>query len=67
MKIKSYYIGKPIPGICKQNAIWGCDGKSSMPLVYLQRPKWITDDKAWDKICASIEFHAPYNLEINVG
>jgi hypothetical protein len=64
MELKSYYIGKPVKGICKQYAIWGSgDSNSSYPIVYLQNPKYI-DEKNWDTICNSIQLILPQGFEL---
>lgn len=43
----------------KQDSIWvnyqhpsGC--AATAPLFYIQRPKWIKDDKSWERIVKSI-------------
>lgn len=68
MKIKTYSISGPVKGICKQHAIWALedDASSVWPVVYLQRPKWLKDDVAWEKICKSIRLDIPKDFEINV-
>lgn len=57
--VTSYSVCKPIPGICKQWAVWihvesAEGGAYSAPLIYLQRPKWFTDDEEWEKVCDSV-------------
>lgn len=69
MKIKSYSVWEPVKGICKQHAVWIKNENSSnsfFPLIYLQRPKWLKDDVAWEKICKSIRLDIPEDFEINV-
>jgi len=34
------------------------------PLVYLQRPKWITNDSVWAKIVDSVRLNLPKNFEV---
>lgn len=34
------------------------------PLIYLQRPKWIKDDKAWETIVKSVKLDLPVGFEI---
>ena len=57
--VTSYTVCKPIPRVCKQWAVWvhiksAEGGEYSMPLIYLQRPKWFTDDEEWEKVCGSV-------------
>lgn len=57
--VTSYSVCKPIPGICKQWAVWihvesAEGGEYSSPLIYLQRPKWFTDDEEWEKVCNGV-------------
>ena len=54
MKIDSYSVCKPIKGICKQWAIWANCGSATFPLVYLQRPKSVASDSAWESLMDSI-------------
>jgi len=66
MKLKSYSIGEPIQGICKQYAVWGhdADNNSISPLFYIQRPKWIKDDMVWEQITKAVKVELPIGLEI---
>lgn len=64
MKVTHYHTAKPVSGICKQHAIWGREGSISSPLVYLQRPKWIKDDAAWEKIVESVRLNLPRGFEV---
>lgn len=68
MKVTHYHVSGPVDGVCKQSAIWarGSHGEQHAysPLVYLQRPKWITDDAAWRKIVAAVNFKLPRGTEI---
>ena len=65
MKVHHYHVSGPIDGACKQSAVWarGKEGGHS-PLIYLQRPKWITDDAAWNQIVKSVRINLPRNLEV---
>jgi len=65
MKVETYAVSGPIAGVCKQCAIWGGDGAQHMPLVYLQRPKWIKCDLAWERIVESIRLTMLQGAEIN--
>jgi len=65
MKIESYSVNRPIKGVCKQYAIWGTEGGTTAPLVYLQRPKWITDDLEWEDIVDSIRLNLPKGIIIS--
>lgn len=40
-------ISGPISGVCKRPGLWVIEGSKAYPLVYFQKPKWITDDDAW--------------------
>lgn len=64
MKIQTYSICNPVKGICKQDAIWGKEYSVSSPIVYLQRPKWITNDDCWQRIIDSIRLSLPHDFEI---
>lgn len=66
MKIRSYQISSPIEGVCKQYCILAQDdsGKYSSPIVYLQRPKWITSDEDWEKVVRSIKISLPQYTNI---
>lgn len=66
MKIGGYSINSPMEGVCKQWCILAQEyGKNySSPLVYLQRPKWITSDEDWEKIVRSIKISLPSGIEI---
>ena len=65
MKVTHYHVSGPSTGVCKQSAVWvrGEDGVH-WPLIYLQRPKWITDDAVWNKIVASVQLRLPRNMEL---
>jgi hypothetical protein len=64
LKLTHYGVDGPVKGICKQSAVWGREGHSAAPLVFLQRPKWIKDDLAWKKIIESIQLRLPKGFEI---
>ena len=65
MKITHYHLSGPIHPLCKQSAIW-VRGKESglIPLIFLQRPKWIKDDAVWEKIVKSIQLRLPKEFEV---
>ena len=65
MNIEKYSTSGPIKGICKQSAVWGHEGNSLVPLIYIQRPKWIKDDAVWSQIVESIRLDLPTGMEIN--
>ena len=68
MKVTHYSVTGPWPGAIKQHSIMARSGDNSnsyFPLVYLQRPKWIKDDVAWEKICNSIKLNLPKDFEVN--
>ena len=65
MKVTHYHVSGPIDGACKQSAVWGrMDEGVHWPLVYLQRPKWITNDEVWARIVDSVRLHLPKNFEV---
>ena len=65
MKIVSYSVCGPIDRVSKQHAIYGHYSENKMiPLVYLQRPKWIKDDTAWQAIVGSIQLLLPSGTDI---
>lgn len=39
-----YEFHKPITGICKSHGIWKVDGCTLSPMVYLRKPKHISED-----------------------
>ena len=64
----SYEVNKKgVSGICKQPAIWGMfsDGKNEhiAPLVYLQKPKWMTN-KQFTKILDAITLFIALGVEL---
>ena len=58
MDIDSYSICSPVKGITKQYAIWGNKGSSTFPLVYLQRPKHISDND-WQLVINHLSLDIP--------
>lgn len=67
MKISSYSRCGPVAHLWKQYCILGYSKSAnySAPLVYLQRPKWIVDDKDWEIIVNSVTMNLPAGFEIN--
>ena len=67
MKVTHYTVTGPWPGVVKQHSIMARSGDKSngyFPIAYLQRPKWIKDDAAWETICNSIQLKLPKNFEV---
>lgn len=65
MKVSSYYINiQGVKGLCKSSGVWAQDGNVSVPLFYLHRPKWITDDKKWEEIVKSVRLDLPMGFEV---
>lgn len=64
MKLETYSIGSPVSGVCKQHAILATEGCTTSPIVYLQRPKWIKDDAAWERIVKSIRLDLPNGFNV---
>ena len=56
-KIKAYSVEKGIKGICKSPAIWAHDAEknSMMPVCYLMKPKWMTEEQ-FEKIIESMKY-----------
>lgn len=53
----------PISGICKRSALWGHKGSRIFPLIYFQKPKWISEE-SFTKIIESIELNLDKNTKI---
>ena len=64
MKVESYAVEPPIDGLIKQHAVWGHEASTIFPLIYLQRPKWITNDAQWLAIVNSVRLVLPANFEV---
>lgn len=65
MKVSAYAVSSPWPKVCKQWSVMAKDEQGTYwPLIYLQRPKWIEDDSAWEKICESIQLKLPKGFEV---
>lgn len=64
MKLVRYSLFRP--GLTtKQHGIFATEnGSVYMPLVYLQRPKWIKNDEVWKEICESVRVELPKNYEV---
>jgi hypothetical protein len=65
MKIESYCIFSP-DSYQKQFSVHGISADTDlvMPLIYLQRPKWIKDDGVWEQICDSVKLSLPKDFEV---
>ena len=65
MKVTHYNLSGPINPLTKQYAIWVRGEEPGLvPLVFLQRPKWIKDDTAWRKIVESVQLRLPKEFEV---
>lgn len=54
-EVKEYAKCGPINGMIKQHSLMMfIPPNGYVPLVYLQRPKWIADDEDWEKIVSRI-------------
>lgn len=40
-------LSGPIWGVSKSRALWVEDGVTSTPIVFLRKPKWVTNNDAW--------------------
>ena len=57
--VKAYEITtEPVQGICKQPCIWGNNRGRTAPLVYLQKPKWISEE-SFLEIIQGLELNMP--------
>ena len=43
----NFVLSGPIKGVSKSHALWIEDGVTSIPLVFLRKPKWVTNNDAW--------------------
>jgi hypothetical protein len=50
-----YVFHKPIAGWSKSYAIYKKEGNSLMPMIYLRKPKWLTDEE-FEEFIKSIGF-----------
>ena len=66
MKITHYGLDAPCKGLYKQYAIIAREYAKNgyMPILYLQRPKWIKDDAVWKKIAESVMLRLPKDFEV---
>ena len=64
MKLEFYSISPPVKGLTKSFVIWIREESTIYPLVYLQKPKWISD-KSFKKIVLSIRLDLPQDFEIS--
>ena len=64
LTMKSYSVGTITP--LKRPAIWAvCEPNQVRPLVYLQRPKWVSDEQ-WARILKAIKIDAEPGM-LNCG
>ncbi len=61
--IESYSICEPIKGVCKSRAIWGSSGNMTFPLVYLRKPKHLTEDQ-FKEIVGQLSLSLPVGYTI---
>lgn len=47
-------LSGPIKGISKSHALWVEDGATSTPIVFLHKPKWVTNNDAWVKFIRGV-------------
>ena len=40
-------LSGPIKGVSKSHALWVEGGATSAPIVFLRKPKWVTNNEAW--------------------
>lgn len=64
MKIDIYYINENgIEGLVKSAGIWGVDGNKTFPLVYLKKPKHLSEEK-FKEIIRTIEIKIKKGFEL---
>jgi hypothetical protein len=64
MKVYSYSVEDPIKGMTKQHAVWATAGGRTVPLIYLQRPKWITNNDQWNTIVKAVRLDLSAGFEV---
>lgn len=64
MKLESYSVVGPCKPLWTGYAVIGTEGNASMPILYLRRPKAITDDSVWKAIVESLHLSLPDGFEI---
>lgn len=47
-------LSGPIKGVSKSYALWVEGGKTSTPIVFFHKPKWVTNNDAWVKFIRGI-------------
>jgi len=63
-EVKDYEISlEPILGFCKRPALWGYCGNEIVPLVYFQKPKWITEE-SFLEIVKNIKLELRKNFKV---
>ena len=63
VKIKSYTISPDgVKGFCKRPVILGSNGINGLPLCYLQKPKWMSDEQ-FRIVVHGIKLNLPSNIE----
>ncbi|MCP4280353.1 MAG: hypothetical protein GY776_10130 [Alteromonas sp.] len=63
-KLDSYSIWEPIPGVCKSYVIMGQEGGTVFPLVYLRKPKHISQ-ATYVKMVEKITLTLPEGFEVD--
>ena len=59
MGIEKYSVERIKP--CKQFAVWAVNGNRMFPVMYLQKPGWMSAEE-YEKVCKCIRFDAPQNI-----
>jgi len=47
-------LSGPIKGVSKSHALWVERGVSSAPIVFLRKPKWVTNNDAWARFIRGV-------------
>lgn len=65
MIVKAYYQTGACRPLWNQNCILITNGEGiETPAIFLQRPKWVTDDVGWSILCKSVRLELPIGFEL---
>lgn len=65
MIVKSYYQTGACKPLWNQNCVVVTNEEGEhRPAIFLQRPKWITDDARWNILCKSVRLELPSGCEL---
>lgn len=59
LRLDAYSVSQyPVARVCKSSCIWGHSGNTSLPLVYLRKPQWLSDE-SFHEIVSFIKLELP--------